>query len=425
MVTKQYNEQQVIDLSARFNEPNWRIKQRKEALDKMQKLDLPRFERMPLNKLNLTSVDLTPYFPEVGNVYDFINTKTNQALLVQIEEQTVAEQLPNSLAQQGVIVTDLMTAFIEYEDLVKEHFMTITKYDENELTAYHSAFLTSGVFVYIPENVVVTEPIETLFMQEKDATSSFIKHVLIVAEKNSKCTYIEHLASANTTEHQRSGNMIVEIIAKDGAKVNYAAIDESAKNMDLYLERKAHLAKDASVDFAIGAMNKGSVMANLDVELIGDGATSNQKIVAISTDTQTQFIDTKANHYGKNSVADIMQRGVVLAEGDLRFNGIGHIYSPAKAAKTTQESRLMMMTANGRGDANPMLLIDHDEVVASHAASVGQMDIETLFYLMSRGLSEEQVIRMQTYAFLSPVMKAMPNKQIQEEIFAHLERALD
>ena len=420
-----YPQQIVEDLSLRFNEPSWRLQQRKEALEQMETLALPSYERMPIDNLELTKVDVTPHFVESSNIYNFTDMTPDKLLIVQEEEETIIEQMPTALSEQGVILTDLMTAFTEHSDLVRKYFMSVIKANDHQLAAYNSAFLTSGIFLYVPKNVTIKEPIESLFMQSANAHSSFVKHVLIVAEENSELTYIEHLASADTICQSRTGNMIVEVVAKVGAKVQYAAIDESAKQMNLFLERKAHLAKDATVDFAIGSMNKGTVVADFDVELIGDGASSNQHVVAISTEDQKQFINTQVNHYGKFSKGDIMQRGVVLKNGDLRFNGIGHIYPEGKNAQTTQESRLLMLTDKGRGDANPMLLIDHDEVVASHAASVGQLDVETLFYLMSRGLSEEQVLRLQTYAFLNPVMKAMPNKEIQDELFVHLERALD
>lgn len=417
------NQQKIEDLSMRLNEPEYCLKARQEALKIMAELDMPQYDRMPTQDMNLVSADITPYFHESGNVYNFID-KTEQLLMVQEEEQTIIEQIPAKYQEQGVIFTDLMTAFTDHKELMEKYFMSVIKVDDNKLTAFHRAFLMNGVVLYIPKNVVIEEPVESLLMQE-DTNSTFSKHILIIAEENSQCTYIEHLTSSTKATNPRNGNMFVEIIAKPGSKVVYSAIDESQENLNLFLERKAHVEKDATVDFAIGSMNRGKVLADFDVELVGDGSNSNQHIVAISTDKQCQMIDTKVNHYGKNSVGDIMQRGVVLKEGDLRFNGIGHIFPPGKNAKTTQESRLMMMTDKGRGDANPMLLIDHDEVVASHAASVGQLDVETIFYLMSRGLSEEQVIKLQTYAFLAPVMKAMPNKQMKDKLFVHLERALD
>ena len=423
-MSEKYNKLQMCeDLSLRFGEPTWRLEQRLTAVKQYETLAMPKYEKMPINHLDLFNLDVTPYFMEAGNVYNFVE-KNDQMLIVQEEEQTIIEQVPMRYLEQGVICTDLMTAFNEHSELVEKYFMSVVKPD-NKVTAFHSAFLTSGVFIYIPENVVIDEPLEALFMQNKTATSTFSKHVLIVAEKNSQLTYIEHLTSAQTSEHRRSGNLIVEIIAKEGANIRYSAIDESADNMDLFIERKSEVEKDATVDYAFAELNHGHIFADFDIELSGDGSSANQHIIAISTNDDQQLIDTKVNHYGKYSTGDIMQRGVVLQNGDLRFNGIGHIYPKSTQAKTTQESRLMMMTATGRGDANPMLLIDHDDVVASHAASVGQLDVETLFYLMSRGLSEEQVIRLQTYAFLSPVLKAMPNKKIQDELFVHLERALD
>ena len=156
----------------------------------------------------------------------------------------------------------------------------------------------------------------------------------------------------------------------------------------------------------------------------GAGSTAKVNVVAISTGKQVQGIDTRVTNYANHSVGHILQHGVILDKSTLTFNGIGHIIKGAKFADAQQESRVLMLSEGGRGDANPILLIDENEVTAGHAASVGQVDDEQLFYLTSRGISQAEAKRLVIRGFLGSVISAIPAQNTQKELVEMIDQKL-
>lgn len=195
--------------------------------------------------------------------------------------------------------------------------------------------------------------------------------------------------------------------------------------MTAYLSRRARHASDATVDWALGVMNEGNVVADFDSDLIGNGSHANLKVVAASSGKQVQGIDTRVTNYGRHSVGHILQHGVILERGTLTFNGIGHIVKGAKGADAQQESRVLMLSDNARSDANPILLIDENEVTAGHAASIGQVDPEDMYYLMSRGIDRQTAERLVIRGFLGTVITEIPVKEVRDEMIQVLDSKLD
>ncbi|MBO0476190.1 Fe-S cluster assembly protein SufD [Vagococcus sp. DIV0080] len=411
--------------SASQEEPQWMLDLRLKALEKISELELPQIERVKIHRWPLMNVGNlneeilgNPVLPEFDKIED-------NPMIIQGRTTTLYEQMPVELSEQGVIFTDIFTAMREHSDLVKEYFMTkAVPMDEDKLTAFHVAMLNGGVFLYVPKNVVVKDVFESLFFQNMEDSSAWVKHVLIVADENSEVTYLERLQSEGESSEKVSANMVVEVIAKKGAKVKFAAIDRLGKDVSTYMNRRAHILRDASVDWALGIMNEGDVVADFDSDLVGIGSHSEVKVVAISSGRQTQGIDTRVTNMASHSVGHILQHGVIREKGTLTFNGIGHILKGAKGADAQQESRVLMLSDKARGDANPILLIDEFEVTAGHAASAGRLDPDELYYLMSRGLPQKEAERLVTRGFLGSVITAIPIKKVQEELIEVIDRKL-
>ncbi|MER2117714.1 MAG: SufD family Fe-S cluster assembly protein, partial [Enterococcus casseliflavus] len=157
---------------------------------------------------------------------------------------------------------------------------------------------------------------------------------------------------------------------------------------------------------------------------IGEGSHSEIKVVAISMGKQIQAIDTRVTNYGRHSIGHILQHGVIREKATLTFNGIGHIIKGAKGADAQQESRILMLSDKARGDANPILLIDENDVTAGHAASVGRVDPEEMYYLMSRGIPKEEAERLVIRGFLGSVISAIPLKATRDELVETIEGKL-
>lgn len=414
----------VQQFSVMQEEPLWMLELRKTALAKIDGLELPVFERVKYQRWPLFEVpDLFSYEEGILLAEDFLTGANDAPRVIQVGNQTVMEQLPMEYIEQGVIFTDIFTALQEHPDVVEQVYMTLAvAHDEDKLTAFHTAFMTSGLFLYVPKNVVIEEPLEALYVQNSQVQNSWIKHVLIFADTNSEFTYVEKYETIGTEKN--TANIIVEVIANPGAKVKYSAVDQLGENTTTYINRRGHILKDATIEWAMGVMNTGNVVADFDTDLIGEGAHSAVKIVAISMGKQIQGIDTRVTNYGRNTIGHILQHGVILDKSTLTFNGIGHIIKGAKGADAQQESRVLMLSEHARGDANPILLIDENDVTAGHAASVGRVDPEELYYLMSRGIPKQEAERLVIRGFLGSVIAAIPLKVVRDGLVDTIERKL-
>ncbi|MBP2624085.1 Fe-S cluster assembly protein SufD [Streptococcus oricebi] len=414
---------ETIELFSQLHaEPAWLAQLRQKALAKIEELPLPVIERVKFHRWNLGDGSLTEN-EVVPSVPDFTATGDNPKL-VQIGTQTVFEQMPADLAQKGLIFTDFYSALEEIPEVLERYFMSSVAYDEDKLAAYHTAYFNSGAVLYVPDHVEVDLPLEGVFYQDSDSSVPFNKHILIIAGKNSKINYLERLESIGQASSRATANITVEVLAQAGSQIKFSAIDRLGQNVTAYISRRGKLADDATIDWAIGVMNEGNVVADFDSDLYGAGSHADMKVVALSSGKQIQGIDTRVTNYGRNSIGNILQHGVILEQGTLTFNGIGHIIKGAKGADAQQESRVLMLSDKARSDANPILLIDENDVTAGHAASIGQVDPEDMYYLMSRGLDKATAERLVVRGFLGSVIVEIPVKEVRDEMVEGIEEKL-
>ena len=409
----------IQEFSQLHAEPDWLFQLRQKAFDKIDQLELPRIERVKFHRWNLGDGHISESEP-LTSVPDFTALDDNLKL-VQLGTQTVLEQFPADLAAQGVIFTDFQTALEKIPELVEKHFMSAVKYDEDKLAAYHTAYFNSGAVLYVPDNVEIDQPIEGIFYQDSESDVPFNKHILIIAGKHSKVNYLERLETYGEGSVPVTANITVEVIAQAGAQIKFSAIDRLGENVTAYISRRGRLDNDAMIDWAIGVMNEGNVVADFDSDLYGKGSHADMKVVALSSGKQVQGIDTRVTNYGCNSIGNILQHGVILEKGTLTFNGIGHIIKGAKGADAQQESRVLMLSDQARSDANPILLIDENDVTAGHAASIGQVDPEDMYYLMSRGLDKATAERLVVRGFLGSVIVEIPVKEVRDEMIENID----
>ena len=409
----------IQEFSQLHAEPDWLFQLRQQAFDKIDQLELPRIERVKFHRWNLGDGRISESEP-LTSVPDFTALDDNLKL-VQLGTHTVLEQLPADLAEQGVIFTDFHSALEEIPELVEKHFMSAVKYDEDKLAAYHTTYFNSGAVLYVPDNVEIDQPIEGIFYQDSESDVPFNKHILIIAGKHSKVNYLERLETYGEGAVPVTANITVEVIAQAGAQIKFSAIDRLGENVTAYISRRGKLDNDAMIDLAIGVMNEGNVVADFDSDLYGKGSHADMKVVALSSGKQVQGIDTRVTNYGCNSIGNILQHGVILEKGTLTFNGIGHIIKGAKGADAQQESRVLMLSDQARSDANPILLIDENDVTAGHAASIGQVDPEDMYYLMSRGLDKATAERLVVRGFLGSVIVEIPVKEVRDEMIENID----
>jgi Fe-S cluster assembly protein SufD len=403
-------------------EPEWLADLREKSFENVAKLAYPDIERVRFSSWKLDSTEITES-AENGSVPDFAEIP-DYPMLVQVGTNTVLEQISPELSAKGVIFTDFANALREIPDIIEKYFSSAVAADSDRLAAAHYAAFTSGAVLYVPDDVEVDLPMEGLFYQDSNEAVNFNKHILIVAGKHSKLNYLERLETRSDGAVKVTGNVFVEVIALDGAQVKFSAIDRLGENVTAFVSRRGLLGKDATIDWSIGVMNDGNVICDFDSDLKGNGSHAELKCVGISMGRQIQGVDTRVTNYGKNSIGHILQHGVILERGTLTFNGIGHIINGAKGADAQQESRVLMLSDKARADANPILLIDENDVTAGHAASIGQVDPEDMYYLMSRGLDEQSARKLVIRGFLGSVIVNIPVKSVRDEFIRTIDRKL-
>jgi Fe-S cluster assembly protein SufD len=293
------------------------------------------------------------------------------------------------------------------------------KADEHRLAAIHAALMNGGAFLYVPKNVEISEPIQAVYVLD-DEKAALFNHVLVVVEENSSVTYVENYIS--TVESTSVVNIIAEVIAGANARVQFGAVDTLAQGITTYVNRRGVAGRDARIEWALGLMNDGNTISENTTNLIGDGSFGDTKSVVVGRGEQTQNFTTQVIHHGKRTEGFILQHGVMKESATAIFNGIGKIEHGASKSNAEQESRVLMLSEKARGDANPMLLIDEDDVMAGHAASVGRVDPVQLYYLMSRGINKQEAERLVIHGFLAPVVSQLPIEPVKKQLTEVIER---
>lgn len=394
MLTKE----NLLNFSHKNNESSWLTDLRIKSFERLEELDYPKMQRFSYQDWSLIKKE------------DF--SWSNQADFSLKEEQKLLEK-------KGIILTDIFTASKKYPELVQSTFGSVIKHNEDKLAAYHYAYLNSGLFLYIPKDTILTEPITISLSPTQD---TYISHLLIVADNNSKVKFLEEIQDKE--KKASSASLMVELIARPGSHIEFSSLDELSQDTTLYFNRRAKIEKDAHVEWAIAFMNDCNTLGDLDSELVGEGSFADSKAIAVTTANQKVGINNRVTNRGPHSTGLINQRGVLLENSRLIFNGIGQIVHGAHGSKADQQNRVLMMSDEAHGDANPLLLIDENDVIAAHAASVGPVDKVQMNYLMSRGIPYDQAQRLVIRGFLGAVLDAIPNKDVRRKMIDILERKL-
>jgi len=423
-----FGREAITQFSQANQEPAWFLEKRLAAFDAYGQLELPHLEKTKIDKWNFDQ--FTPFQTEakvasVAELDDLVKQQVNEAeaknLLVQKNASVVLASVESELQAQGVIFTDLATALREHGDLVKKYYGEAVKHDEHKLAALHTAVVNGGVFVYVPKNVEVAVPLQAVFQVEKEG-SLLCPHILLVAEAHSKVTYVDTYVS--TSDASMVANSVVEVFVGAGAQVQVASVRQLSGEVHDYVFRRAIVEQDGKVEWILGEMNDGNTVANNTSVLKGRGSSADTKSITIGTKSQRQNLTSQVQHIGTHTESEMLSKAVMTDEAVAILNGITKIEKGAEKANGEQAENILMLSEKARGDANPILLIDEDDVKAGHAASVGRVSEESLYYLMSRGITRKEAERLIILGFLDPVVAEIPLEEVKTRLRQALERKL-
>mgnify|MGYP000856850989 FL=1 len=368
-------------------EPRFLEERRQAARSLTESLQLPAKTDEAWRRTSLEGLDVTQYRPVPARV-------------------TLKGSVPD-----GVIFTDLLTAAAEHADLVAQYLGKLFPMDQNLLSASQAAHLNGGVLLYVPRGVVVPEPLQVVY-EAADGEAQYL-HTLVIAEDNAEVTLLER--------YEGTGDYlsvaVVEVFPAQGARVRYGYLQNHSQDAWAFVFRRGVTGRDATLDWVGGEFGGALVRSEIVNNVDGAGSESSLKVVFGATDRQHQDIVAAQIHSGPFSRSDILGRGVLSGRAHTVFRGNGQIDYAAKNASTFQRQQALVLSDKARADSIPALIINEHEVEgAGHAATVGQLDEEQLFYLMARGLSRAEAVRMLVLAFLAPVLEQIPVAELRDEM---------
>jgi Fe-S cluster assembly protein SufD len=424
----QFDANYIDSYASRRGEPQWFVELRKKGLAEVENLPMPKAEKTRIIGWNFTTFDHENPSEPLKNI-ESLPQKVQQLigkgeqsgnLLIHHNGNGVYSTLSEDLRSKGVIFTDLETALKSHSDLLKNYYFgKACSLNENQLTARNAALVNAGTFIYVPRNVSVDVPLQSVYWQENPG-AGLINHVILVAETGSSVTFVENYLSEDG-DVSGVANIISEVYVGDNARVQYGAVDSLAKNVTTYVNRRANVGRDGKIEWALGQMNDGDTISETFTTLVGDGSIGDTKAVSIGRGQQRQNFTNYIQHIGKNTESNLLIHGVQREGANAIFNGITKIEHGGTKSNADQTQRVLMLSDKARGDANPILLIDEDDVIAGHAASVGRIDPVQLYYLMSRGISEKEAERLVIHGFLAPVVTQLPVEGVKEQLIEVIE----
>ena len=392
------------------NEPTWFLNTRKLALYKSYTLPFPKLESMELERWNLFNVDFsTLRLENEGNVnIAEYGINSDDFAVVQKNNTIVHINIPEKYANE-VVIKDIFTAM--NDDHIKDSFMSVVDYAESKVTAVHYTLLNAGLFIDVKDNAVIEEPLQYIVISDKE--QSLFNHVTIQVGNNAKFNFIENYVN-NQKEDNAPFSLVSEVVAHEGAQINYSSITNQPGEKRGTILRRGLTYRDSLINWNVAAMDEADVYHDNTTNILGDGSEANLKIVTLGVKEQKTYFNSEVVNQGLSSKGDILQHGVLLDRSHIVFNGVGFIVKGATGSNAYQSSRMLTLSSEAKADANPMLLIDENDVMAGHGASLGRIDEEQLYYLQSRGLTRKESSRLLVHGFLSPVISELTVDKIKE-----------
>ncbi|MBU0278518.1 Fe-S cluster assembly protein SufD [Gemella sp. zg-1178] len=401
------------NISDNTKEAEWYHLLRKKAMYENYSLNFPKLESMNLEEWSLLDFNINNFFNETENNFnkddyaEEIDFNDESIIIIQKNNKLAYLNIPE-VYKNKILVQNIFEAINDNKNF-KNIFAQITRPNKDKLTSLHYLLLNSGIYVEVFANEIDI-PLQYYVITENDY--SLFNHVTINIKNNSNLNFVENYISKN---NKKAFNIISEVLVGENSNINYTSITNFEENARGTILRNGETGRNATLNWNVAAMDSADVYQDNTTNILGDGAESNLKIVTLGSGNQKLYFNSELVNQGLNTNGDILQHGVLLDSSHVVFNGIGFIVKGATGSNAYQSSRLLSLSENAKSDANPMLLIDENDVAAGHGASLGKIDEEQIYYLKSRGLSEKEASRLLVHGFLSPVIEQLSLEKVKNK----------
>jgi Fe-S cluster assembly protein SufB len=356
-----------------------------------------------------TSWDEVP--PEIKDTFDKLGIpeaeqKYLQGVSAQYDSESVYHNIRKDLESKGVIFLDMDSGLREYPDLVKEYFGTVIPSSDNKFAALNSAVWSGGSFIYVPKGVHVEMPLQAYFRINTQNMGQF-ERTLIIVDEGAYVHYVEG-CTAPIYSSDSLHSAVVEIIIKDGGRCRYTTIQNWSNNVYNLVTKRAMAYKNATMEWVDGNLGSKLTMKYPAVILAGEGAHGEVLSIAFAGKGMHQDAGAKITHLAPNTSSQIISKSISKDGGRASYRGLLKIVEGADNVRSNVVCDALLLDDESRSDTYPSIEVDAKNVTMGHEASVSKVGEDQLFYLMSRGLSEDEANAMVVNGFIEPLVKELP-----------------
>ena len=417
------NEDVVRDISAKKSEPQWMLDLRLKGLKLFEKKPMPNwgsdlsgifFDQIKYfvrstEKQAATGEDLPD---EIKNTYDRLGIPEAEkqrlvsGVAAQYESEVVYHSIREDLEAQGVLFLDTDTALREHEDIFKEYFGTVIPVGDNKFAALNTSVWSGGSFVYIPKGVHVEIPLQAYFRINTENMGQF-ERTLIIADEGSYVHYVEG-CTAPIYSSDSLHSAVVEIIVKKDARVRYTTIQNWSNNVYNLVTKRAVCHEGATMEWIDGNIGSKVTMKYPAVFMMGAHSKGETLSIAFAGEGQHQDAGAKMVHAAPYTSSTIISKSVARGGGRTSYRGLVQVQEGAHHSKSTVKCDALLIDTISRSDTYPYVDVREDDVEMGHEATVSRISDDQLFYLMSRGLGEDEAMAMIVRGFIEPIARELP-----------------
>lgn len=419
---KGLTEEIVRAISARKNEPEWMLEYRLKGLKHFNERPMPtwgsdlaeidfadiHYYIKPSEKTEKSWDDVPEYIKETFDKLGIpeAERKFLAGVSAQYESEVVYHSINEDLAKQGVIFLDMDSALREHPEIVKKYFATVIPHTDNKFAALNTAVWSGGSFIWVPAGVEVEIPLQAYFRINAENMGQF-ERTLIITEPGAKVHYIEGCTApiyASDSLH----SAVVELIAMEGSTIRYTTIQNWSNNVYNLVTKRAQAFKNATVEWIDGNLGSKVTMKYPAVYLMEEGARGEVLSIAYAGKGQHQDAGAKMVHLAPNTASTVLSKSISKDGGRTSYRGLVKVMPKAHGVKCNVRCDALLLDEHSRSDTFPYMEIDNKDTHIGHEATVSKVGDEQLFYLMSRGLSENDAISMIVNGFFEPFTKELP-----------------
>ncbi|MEY4444799.1 MAG: hypothetical protein RL301_878 [Actinomycetota bacterium] len=413
----------VRDISSKKSEPQWMLDLRLKGLSLFDKKPMPNWG----SDLSGIHFDTIKYFvrstekqaqswedlPEdIKNTYDRLGIPEAEkqrlvaGVAAQYESEVVYHSIREDLAAQGVIFLDTDTGLKEHPEIFKEYFGSVIPVGDNKFAALNTAVWSGGSFIYVPKGVHVEIPLQAYFRINTENMGQF-ERTLIIADEGSYVHYVEG-CTAPIYSSDSLHSAVVEIIVKKNARVRYTTIQNWSNNVYNLVTKRATCAEGATMEWIDGNIGSKVTMKYPAVFLMGPHAKGETLSIAFAGEGQHQDAGAKMVHAAPHTSSTIISKSVARGGGRTSYRGLVQVTEGSHHSKSTVKCDALLVDTISRSDTYPYVDVREDDVSMGHEATVSKVSDDQLFYLMSRGLSEDEAMAMIVRGFIEPIARELP-----------------